>query len=192
MARQVKLDLRGAPPVTGGMRDHITPGEYRIRVVKVEDTTSRSGKRMWTGSYKVSTGEHQGANLGDNFVLVDNSNLPSKMGLGRLHHFLLCLGLPVKEAVINFDLDRLENMECIVEVADGEFTDNSGSKRITSEVRGYRPLPSQNGNSATAQNEPETEMSTPEPEPVETPEPEEEVSTEALAEAESEIEDIFK
>jgi hypothetical protein len=148
MPRTVKLDLRGAPPVAGGMRDHIPPGRYRIKVVQIDDGTSKSGKRMFTASYKVEGGSNHGANLGDNFVLVDNNNAPSKIGLGRLHHFLLCINFPVKEAALSFDLDTLTGRECEVEVADEEFVSN-GTSRITSAIRGYfsgRPAaPATNG-----------------------------------------------
>jgi hypothetical protein len=159
MPRVVKLDLRGAPPVTGGMRDKIPAGHYRCQVVKVEDTTSKTGKRMWVGSYRVCAGEQTGANLGDNFVLVDNTGAPSKLGLGRVHHFLLCLGLNVKEAAINFDLDMLNSREFEVDVLDGEFTATDGKKVATSEIKRYSAVQGRgqqvNGGNGAVHTEPE-------------------------------------
>lgn len=202
MARTVKVDLRGAPPVSGGMRDHIPPGRYRLKVVNVDDGTSKSGKRMFTASYKVAAGENTGANLGDNFVLVDNNNQPSKIGLGRLHHFFLCLGLPVKEAPLSLDLDRLSDLEFEAEINDEKFTDQSGNERISSAVRGYFPARN-NGASEVVEPAPEAPAE-PAPEPVAVesatePEPEPaaveqttEVETVAAEEVAGEVDDLFK
>lgn len=189
MARTVKLDLRGAPPVTGGMRDHIPPGTYRVKVVNVDDGTSKSGKRMWTASYKVSEGDQYGSNLGDNFVLEDNSGQPSKMGLGRLHHFLLCLGVPAKEAQFNIDLDMLTDRECIVDVQDEEFESN-GQKRQSSAIKGYKPLKAE---APKAPEQPAAPAPAPEPEIPTGPGPESiSLGSETAEAVEEEIDDLFK
>jgi hypothetical protein len=182
------------------MRDHVPPDRYRIKVLKIDDTTSKTGKRMWTGSYKISAGEHMGANLGDNFVLVDNNNAPSKMGLGRLHQLLLCLGLPVKEAIVNLDLDRLSDLECEVDVVDEHFTDNSGNDRLTSNIRGYFALAKPANGVVQAADVP---MMTGQPDLPSEPAPAEEaaapvaeepaeVSAVEAAKVEEEIEDLFR
>jgi hypothetical protein len=185
MPRQVRLDLRGSPPVTGGLRDHVPPGTYRLKVTNVDETTSRSNKRMWVAAFKVANGDHIGSNLGDNFVLEDNNGGPSKMGIGRLHHFLLCLGLPVKEAVVNLDLDRLTDLECEADVVDEHFTDNSGNDRLTSAIRGYRPLRKDNGVSAAP-----PAAAAPAQPVAAAPEPEE--AAEEATEVAEEIDDLFK
>lgn len=191
MPRSVKLDLRGSPPVSGGTRDRIPPGRYRVRVEKIEETTSRSGKKMWTNAVKVSAGEKTGSNLGDNFVLVDNNNQPSKMGLGRLHHFLLCLGLPVKEAVINLDLDNLSGRECEVDVQDEDFTDNSGNSRTSSAIKNYFPIRA-NGSSPAAEASLPVEIPQPASESVETQSESVAGDSSDAEEVAIEIDDLFK
>lgn len=194
MPRTVKLDLRGAPPVSGGMRDKIPPGHYRCQVVKIDETTSSTGKRMWTGAYRVVAGEQTGANLGDNFVLVDNSQAPSKLGLGRVHHLLLCLGLNVKEAAFNFDLDMLTGREFEVDVLDGEFTAKDGKRVPTSEIKRYFPVNGRavqtNGSSAAVASA-ETESSEPEAEAT-PPATEERLTDEDSEEISLAVDDLFK
>lgn len=158
---QIKVNFSGAPPVTGGgFRDHIPQGRYRMSVASLEDTTSKSGKRMISGSYKVSYGEHTGANLGDNFVLEDNDKQPSKMGLGKLHHFLLCLGLPVREGPIAFDSERITGLEFEADVVDENYNSN-GEDRVSSNVRRYYPVSKpQNGNGSEQPSVPEVPADT--------------------------------
>lgn len=192
MPRQVKLDLRGAPPVSGGTRDHIPAGRYPVKITKMEDTTSKTGKRMWACSFKVSAGESAGSNLSDNFVFVENSGQPSKMGLGKLHHMLLCLGLPVKEAVITLDLDRFTDMELEVDVSDEKFTDSSGNERVSSNIRNYFPARHANGSGGVTSGTPATATISPAPESATIASAVEELSPEEAEDVGGEIEDLFK
>lgn len=149
MPRTVTIDLTGVPPVSGGQRDHVAPGRYRLAVINVDDSTSSTGKQMYKCQYKVSAGPEAGSNLGDNWVMVTNDGAPNKIGLGQLHHFLLCLGLNVQQKKFALDLDRLSGREFEAEVADELYTPNNGQPRLTSKIVSYHRLTPENGTAAT-------------------------------------------
>lgn len=157
MPRNVRLDLRGAPPVTGGFFDHIPPAHYKLTVASIEEVTSSTGKRMWRGTYSVDGGPLDGAKIGDNFVLEDNEGKPSKIGLGRLHFFLLCLALPVAEKSFNLDLDNLTGRGFEADVSDEEYSRKDGSTGVSSKVTKYY-LPSQVSAVATPPRPAEAEV----------------------------------
>lgn len=120
MPRLVTFDFTDAPPaVGGGSSDHIPPGEYKLKVEKVEDGTSSNGKRMVTASFRVAAGDFEGKRLVERFVLQSEQG-KTAFGLQRLHAFLLSLNLPVQQKATKLDLDKLEGLTFVADVYDDE------------------------------------------------------------------------
>lgn len=119
MANVIDLDFREAPPVQGGGTSKIPPGRYLLQVTDVKSTTASTGAKMVTVTFSVANGPHQYARLQDRFVFPKSAT-DSKFGLSRFHAFLLAIGVIVKNAKFNFDLDLLKNRYVYADVIDEE------------------------------------------------------------------------
>lgn len=119
MSRVVSFDFTDAPPAQsgGGTSDHVPPGDYLLRVDKIDDGTSKNGKRMITATFRINDGDYIGKKLIERFVL-ESENGKTPFGLQRLHAFLLSLNLPVQQKAVKVDLDKLEGLTFSGEVQD--------------------------------------------------------------------------
>lgn len=128
-----------------GNRRPITPlpeGDYRCRVMDVEESTTRNGDEMWRLTLEVAGGTHAGRRVFDNLVFSDRA-------LPRLKLFCSALGLPASGEV-NLTPSMILDRECVVTVAVEEYVDAAGITRPRNRVafEGYR--------SVAAQTEPRT------------------------------------
>lgn len=170
MTRVVTFDFTDAPPAQGGGSDHIPPGRYLLRVVKVEDGKSQNtNARMVTARHEVIEGPEQGKRLTDQWVITGEK---SKFARQRLNAFLVNLGLRTQEKAVQVDLDKLEGklVEALVRDNTIPATDKY-PERLTSKVDSYflhgKPAAAKNGATPAAAPAPEPVAALPFEEPIE-------------------------
>lgn len=136
----VELDFTGAPPAQGGGTDRIPAGRYNLKVTAIKDGASSNQNRMFTVDLEVASGNEQGKQLRDNFVVAPGAN-GSKFGLQKFHAFLVALGAPLAQGKVKFDTDKLVGRVCEAQVGDAELRANGENEaRTVSQPRGYYPL----------------------------------------------------
>lgn len=140
MPRPTTVDFTDAPPAQGSLgQDYINPGKYRFANEIVEETASKSGKKMYVATLIVVTPDGQ-KKLIDRFV-IDTDPGKTPFGKQRFHAYLLALGLGVKQQSVAFDLDRLTGLGGIVDVVDEQQAANGEyAARTVSRALAYYPL----------------------------------------------------
>lgn len=134
MARIAAFDFTDAPPAQGGGDDYIPPGDYVFTVAKIEDGSSKAGKRMITVTLTVGAGDHKGSKLTDRFTFGNPGD--SKFPIQRFHAFLLALGAKISNPKIQVDLDALERRSVRGTVKD-ETSVYQGEERTQSRIVAY-------------------------------------------------------
>ena len=132
----VTLDFRKAPPAqAGGRQDYIKPGVHRFKVVKYDDTDSKSGKTMHTFTIQITRGEEKGKKLTEYFPMPKGAR-DSLFPLQKLHAFLIAAG--AKNTVgkqVKIDLSRLVGKELSGEVGDERQEASTGANGQTFPAR---------------------------------------------------------
>ena len=162
MAREVIVDLRGAPPAQGGGGSAKIPeGRYPFRVEKGDTDVTQAGKSRITIWLRVAGGEFKGKRIRDDFIFPKSPD-DSKFGAQRFHAFLLAAGAPAKEARFKVDLDWFTNRPIFADIEDNEMPaspDGKYAARITSrrgayysvqQIKEEQEKQKQNGNESSA------------------------------------------
>ena len=171
----IELDFTGAAPVSSARAaDHVPPGQYRLKLTKLEQTKTRTGKAMLVGSFSVAAGDQLGRRLSENFVMPRAGTDDSLFGLQRFHGLLVALGAKEQNGKVRLKLSSLVGKECVADVDDEVVpATDAYPERLRSRPLSFEPVSSSNSSKAAkaapaAQVEPEPEAepdAEPEPEP---------------------------
>lgn len=111
----------------GGVK--VPEGDYRMKIVKVEQTeTKDDGRSMLVIHYKFVEGKHKGKLIKDRIVLVGNDE--KKDTLWKLTQVLEALGKKIPDSAFRLNIDNLIGGEVAATIIDG----NEYKGRIKSEV----------------------------------------------------------
>lgn len=116
----ISLDFEGVESGGGGFK--IPEGDYRMKVVQVEDTESDAGNQMFKWHFE---GLEKKAK-GKKFYLYTVYDPPDS--LWKLKSLLEALGQEVPDGAMDLDLDEMIDLELIGQVGDEEYKDKITSK----------------------------------------------------------------
>lgn len=128
----ISLDFEGVESGGGGFR--IPEGDYRMKVVKVEDTESDAGNSMFKWTFE---GMEKKAK-GKKFYLYTVYDPPDS--LWKLKSLLEALGTEVPDGAMDLDLDEMVDLELIGQVGDEEY-----QNKTTSKLQDFSPIDGDDG-----------------------------------------------
>ena len=132
----VTLDFRKAPPAqAGGRQDYIKPGVHKFKIVKYDDTDSKSGKTMHAFTIQITRGEEKGKKLTEYFPMPKSAR-DSLFPLQKLHAFMIAAGAkPPRDKTFKIDLAKFVGKELSGEVGDERQEASTGANGQTFPAR---------------------------------------------------------
>ena len=120
MARKKKIDFTGVESF-----NKPAEGTHKVKVTKVEETTSSGGNDMFKVTFEVTAGESKGCRVIENYPLIDTA-------LWKLKSLLQAVGMKA-DGRVQIDLDKLEGKTLEIEVYYEEY--NGQDRAKVSETR---------------------------------------------------------
>lgn len=115
----------------------IPEGTYRFRCIDIEKETSKSGNPMWTWTFAVCKGQHEGTEL-KTWTALTASALWKVVQVGQ------ALGLDIAEGRLKFKKSNVIGKECYGKVLDSEY-----QGRVNSRIEELYALDSDEGKDAS-------------------------------------------
>lgn len=115
------VDMTGVDWKSGGGSFHITPGDYPMKVTKVEFTQSKADNDMFVFQFEGTGGKAKGKAFYMHCTLTEKS-------LWKLGQTLDALGVEVPNGPMEIDCDELVDLECTGIVEDDEYEGKVRSK----------------------------------------------------------------
>jgi hypothetical protein len=123
------INLPGASNMGGAGSVRIPEGDYRAKIVKIEQTeTKDDGRSMLVLHYKINDGKHKGKVIKDRIVLVASDE--KKDTLWKLRQLLEALGKKIPDDKFKLNIDNLIGGVVAATVIDGDPYKN----RVKSEI----------------------------------------------------------